>query len=212
MIKILIIDDHTLVRAGLRHLLEGESDMEVVGESGLGHEGVRLCAELEPNVVLLDYGLPDLDGLEATEQISSLESQARVLVLTMHANAEYAIRVIRSGAAGFLIKGATPKQLLAAIRKVAAGGLYVSSSIQEKMISRIGKSSDDAPEATLSNREMQVLVRLACGATNRETANALSLSVSTVETYRGRLLEKLNCRNNSDLTRFAIRRGLIGIE
>ena len=212
MNRILIVDDHTLVRAGLCHLLEGENDMKVVGECGSGHEGVRLCAELKPDVVLLDYGLPDLDGLEATEQLVALKNDARVLVLTMHANEEYAIRVIRSGASGFLIKGASPEQLLAAIRKVVRGGLYVSPSIQDKMITRIGKSKTDAPETTLSNREMQVLLRLARGANNRETAESLSLSVSTVETYRSRLMEKLNCRNNSDLTRFAIRRGLIGLD
>lgn len=212
MTRILVIDDHTLVRAGLVRLLSAERDVEVVGQTGSGREGVALCRGLRPDVVLLDYGLPDLDGLEATQQIQALDTGARVLVLTMHANEEYAIRVIRAGAAGFIIKGAAPEELLAAVRKVARQGTYVSPEIQERMIERLGLSDSDAPEAGLSNREMQVLLRLARGASTRETAEALHLSPSTVETYRARLLDKLNCRNNSDLTRFAIRRGLIDLD
>jgi two-component system invasion response regulator UvrY len=212
MTRVLVVDDHTLVRAGVARLLEAEEDIEVVGQTGSGHEAVELSRKLKPDVVILDYSLPDLDGLEATQQIISASSGVRVLILTMYANEEYATRLIRAGAAGFMIKGASADELLVAVRKVARKGIYVSPSVQEKMVTRIGQSAEDAPEAALSNREMQVLVRLGRGATTREVSEALSLSLSTVETYRSRILEKLNLRNNSDLTRFAIRRGLIDID
>ena len=212
MIRVLVVDDHTLVRAGVSRLLEAEEDIEVVGQTGSGHEAVELARTLKPDVVILDYSLPDLDGLETTRQIVGLASGARVLILTMYANEEYATRLIRAGASGFVIKGASADELLVAIRKVARKGVYVSPSIQEKMVTRIGQPQGEAPESLLSNREMQVLLRLARGSTTREVSEALSLSLSTVETYRSRILEKLNLRNNSDLTRFAIRRGLIDLD
>jgi two-component system, NarL family, invasion response regulator UvrY len=212
MIRVLVVDDHTLVRAGLCRLLEAEEDIKVVGQTGSGHEAVTLCGSLKPDLVILDYSLPDLDGLEATRQIAALKNGTRVLILTMYANEEYATRLIRAGAAGFLIKGASADELLTAIRKVARKGIYVSPSIQEKMVTRLSQPADEAPESALSNREIQVLVRLARGSTTREVSEALSLSLSTVETYRSRILEKLNLRNNSDLTRFAVRRGLIDID
>ena len=209
MTKVLIVDDHALVRAGLSRLLELESDIEVVGQTGSGRDGVRLCEERRPDVVILDYSLPDIDGLEATRQIAALETGARVLILTMHANEEYATRLIRAGASGFIVKAASEDELLTAVRKVARTQVYVSPAIMERMVTRIAQPPNDAPESLLSDREMQVLLRLAAGATTREVAKLLSLSVSTVETYRGRILEKLDLRNNSDITRFAIRRGLI---
>jgi two-component system invasion response regulator UvrY len=212
MIKILVVDDHTLVRDGLCRLLDGESDMEVVGQAGSGHKAVELSRDRKPDVVLLDYSLPDLDGLETTRQIVGLQLGIRILILTMYANEEYATRLIRAGAAGFLVKAASTDELLGAIRKVARKGVYVSPSIMEKMVSRMGQSPEDAPESVLSDREMQVLLRLAKGSTTREVSGSLNLSVSTVETYRSRILEKLNLRNNSDLTRFAIRRGLIDLD
>jgi len=212
MIRILVVDDHTLVREGLCRLLDSEEGFEVVGQTGSGHEAVRLCNELKPNVVLLDYKLPDIDGLETTEQIMSMKTGARILILTMYANEEYAIRLIRAGAAGFIVKGASTDELLEAIRKVSNRGTYVSPSILEKMAVRVGQPQGETPESVLSNREMQVLLRLAWGATSREVSDELSLSLSTVETYRSRILEKLGLRNNSDLTRFAIRRKLIDMD
>ncbi len=212
MIKILVVDDHTLVRAGLCRLLDGEDDMEVVGQLGAGHDAVRFCRETPPDLVLLDYSLPDLDGLETTRQIMALETSARVLILTMYANEEYATRLIQAGASGFMVKAADTDELLVAIRKVARNGVYVSPSIMDRMVARMGQPQEAVPEAALSNREMQVLLRLARGSTTREVSQALSLSVSTVETYRSRILEKLNLRNNSDITRFAIRRGLIDLD
>jgi DNA-binding NarL/FixJ family response regulator len=212
MTRVLVVDDHTLVRAGVARLLEAEEDIEVIGQTGSGHEAVELARTLKPDVVILDYSLPDLDGLETTQQIISAANGVRVLILTMYANEEYATRLIRAGAAGFMIKGASADELLVAVRKVARKGVYVSPSIQEKMVTRIGQPQEETPEAALSNREMQVLVRLGRGATTREVSEGLNLSLSTVETYRSRILEKLNLRNNSDLTRFAIRRGLIDID
>lgn len=212
MIRIVVVDDHEVVRAGICRLLDGESDMEVVGSTGSGHQGVALCRDERPDLVVLDYSLPDLDGLEATRQIAEQGGETRILVLTMHANEEYASRVIRAGASGFLPKVAPADELLMAVRKVAARGVYVSPSIMEKMVSRMGQPVTEAPETVLSNRELQVLTRLARGMTTREVAGALHLSTSTVETYRSRILEKLNLRNNSDMTRFAIRRGLIDLD
>jgi two-component system, NarL family, invasion response regulator UvrY len=212
MIRVLIVDDHTLVRVGLCRLLEPEVDMEVVAQSGSGHEAVSLCREHKPDVVLLDYSLPDMDGLETTSQIIALETGARVLILTMYDNEEYATRLIQAGAAGFLVKAASADELLAAIRKVAAKGVYVSQSIMERMVTRVGQPQGETPESVLSDREMQVLLRLARGAATREVSEELHLSMSTIETYRGRVLEKLNLRNNSDITRFAIRRNLIDLD
>lgn len=212
MIRILLVDDHALVLDSLARLLDAESDMQVVAKTGSGHDAVRLCRELRPDVVLLDYSLPDLDGLETTQQIVALKSGSRILVLTMHANEEYATRLLRAGASGFIVKAAEAEELLAAIRKVASRGTYVTASIMEKMVTRVGQPQKDTPEAALSDRELQVLLRLARGNTTREVAESLCLSISTIETYRSRLLEKLNLRNNSDLTRFAIRRGLIELD
>ncbi len=212
MIRALVVDDHTLVRQALCKLLDAEEDIEVISQTGSGHEAVALCRSLRPDVVVLDYGLPDLDGLETTSQIVSLELGIRVLILTMHANEEYATRVIRAGASGFLVKAASTDDLLTGVRKVASKGVYVTPSVLEKMVTRIGQPETEAPESALSNREMQVLVRLSRGEKTREVAEGLHLSLSTVETYRGRVLEKLGLRNNSDLTRFAIRRGLINAE
>jgi two-component system, NarL family, invasion response regulator UvrY len=212
MIRILVVDDHAVVREGLCRLLDGEGDIEVIGQAGTGREALEICERLKPEVVLLDYSLSDMDGLEATSRIVPMKTGTRILVLTMHASEEYAIRLLRAGAAGFVIKGASPDELLAAVRKVARGGSYVSSSILDKMVGRMGQAGADLPESVLSDREIQVLVRLARGTTTREISEELHLSISTVETYRSRILEKLSLRNNSDLTRFAIRRGLVDLE
>ncbi len=212
MIRVLIVDDHTLVRDGLCRLLEPEVDMEIVAQSGTGHEAVSLCRQHKPDVVLLDYSLPDMDGLETTRQITALDTGARVLILTMYDNEEYATRLIQAGAAGFIVKAASADELLAAIRKVADKGVYVSHSIMERMVTRVGQPQGETPESVLSDRELQVLLRLARGAATREVSEELHLSMSTIETYRGRVLEKLNLRNNSDITRFAIRRNLIELD
>ena len=212
MIRVLVVDDHTVVRAGICRLLESEPDIEVVADTGSGHEAVRLSRQKKPDVVVLDYGLPDLDGLETTQQIVQLNPAPKIVILTMHASEEYATRLIRAGAGGYVVKTAPVEQVLEAVRKVAIGKLYVSKTIMERMVGRLANPEADSPEALLSNRELQVLIRLAQGLSTREVAEALCLSASTVDTYRRRILEKLNLRNNADMTRFAIRRKLIHLE
>ncbi len=212
MIRMLVVDDHHIVREGVARLLGMEHDIEVVGQGASGHEAVRLCREHRPDVVLLDYGLPDLDGLETTRQIHELGKQIKILILTMYTSEEYATRVLQAGASGYLIKGAPAEELLAAVRKVARGGRYITPEVADKMFERIGQPVADAPEGALSDREMQVLIQIARGKTTKEIARFLSLSISTVETYRNRLMDKLEIRSTADLTRFAIRRGLIEAE
>ena len=212
MIRVLLVDDHTLVREGLSQLLNAEDDIEVVGETGSGRAALQLCDELDPDVVLLDYVLEDSDGLETTSRLVAQKSRARILVLTMYANEEYATRLLRAGASGFLVKGACTDELLHAVRAVAARRTYVTPSIQEKMIARIGQPQADLPEGVLSNRELQVLIRLARGFSTREVADELGISRSTAESHRAKVLEKLNLRNNADMTRFAIKRGLVGLD
>lgn len=212
MIRVLVVDDHALVRAGLCRLLNEANDIEVVGDVGLGRDAIRFCREHRPDVVVLDYTLPDTDGLEATRQIVALDLNIRVLILTMHSNEEYATRLLRAGASGFVVKDTSEDDLLTAVRKVSKREVFVTPSIMEKMVTRIGQPTEDSPELILSDRELQVLLLLARSSTSREVSKKLGISLSTVETYRRRILDKLNLRNNSDITRFAIRRKLIDAE
>ena len=212
MIRVLVVDDHTLVREGLCHLLEIEDDIQVVGQACTGREAIEICSCVNSDVVILDYCLPDMDGLTSIRLLLTLGLDARILVLTMHANQEYAARCIQAGASGFVVKAESPDDLLAAVRKVAAGGVYISPSISDKMIVRMQMSADADPLSSLADRDMQVLLFLSSGLTTREVASKLNLSISTIETYRGRVLTKLNLRNNSDITRFAVRHGLITLD
>jgi two-component system, NarL family, invasion response regulator UvrY len=209
MIRIVLADDHALFRAGLRRLLEAENDMQVVAEAGNGREAVRLAKEHKPDVAVLDFAMPDIDGLEATKQILAHNGRARILIITMYDNEEYAIRFLQAGVAGFIVKETSPEELPAAIRKIADGRIYITPSIMERIALRHHQSQKDNPVAQLSDRELQVLIRMAIGRSVAEISDELGLSVSTVKTYKTRILEKLNLRNVSDLTRFAIRYGLI---
>lgn len=209
MIRIVIADDHELVRAGLRRLLESEEDISVLAEAGSGRDAVALCREHKPELALLDFAMPDLDGIEATRQIVAEKLGTRILILTMHDNEEYAIRLIQAGASGFILKGTSPDEMITAIRKVACGKTYITPSIMEAMTFRTFQEGADNPLAQLSDRELQVLIRLARGHINKEISEELCISVSTVETYRKRIFDKLGLRNLSDITRFAIRYGLI---
>jgi two-component system, NarL family, invasion response regulator UvrY len=209
MITILLADDHALVREGLCRLLQDYPDLHVVGEASDGQETLHLARQLQPNIILMDLSMPELDGIETTKRIVDEGLKSRVMILTMHANEEYAVRVLQAGARGFIGKGAPSQEVIEAIRKVAAGGIFLPSALAEALPTRYIRKGDDSPLETLSDRELQVLKRLAEGRTGREIAQELHLSSKTVDTYRARLLAKLELSTTADLIRFALRHGVI---
>jgi DNA-binding NarL/FixJ family response regulator len=210
MISVLLADDHVLLREGLRQLLTDSGDIHVVGEAGNGHEAVRLAQRYKPDVIVMDLAMPQLDGLDATKQITNEGLASKVLVLTMHANEEYAVRVLQAGARGLLGKGSPGREVLDAIRKVATGGIYLPMLLREELIKRqVRAGTERPPLEALTDRELQVLKRLAEGWRNENIAQDLHLSPKTIETYRARLLEKLSLSSTADLIRFALRHGVI---
>ena len=209
MIKILVADDHNIVRAGLCRLLETEQDFQVTGQAGNGHDAVKLCRELSPDVLLLDLDMPGIDGIEVTRQVVSSCPGVKVFVLTMYSHEEYAVRILNAGGAGFAVKGITEDELPDAIRMVAKGKSYISPAITEKTFLRSRVVNHEDPLAMLSEREMQVFIRLARGVSLIDISDELCLTESSVRTYKRRAMEKLGLNSLSDLIRFAIRQGLI---
>jgi len=210
MIKVLIADDHSIVRAGLRRIVEESGDMEVIAEAADG-KGALLQVQKElPDVAVIDISMPGLDGLEVTSQLHAGYPKLPVIILTMHEEEQYVIRAIEAGAMGYITKRSAPEQLVNAIRKVHAGSRYLSAEATDLLALRIARGSQgQSPLDSLSMRELQVLRRLAMGHTNREIASAYGISIKTVDTYRFRLLKKLNLRNNAELSRFAIQNRLV---
>ena len=210
MIKVLLADDHSIVRAGLRRIVEESGDMEVIAEAADGREAIRLVREISPDVAVIDISMPGLDGLEVVSQLKSQCPDLPILILTMHEEGQYVVRAIQAGAMGYMTKQSAPEQLLTAIRKIYAGSRYLTDEAAETLALRIAKGSgEQSPLDSLSMRELQVLRRLALGHTNREIANAYNISIKTVDTYRARLLKKLDLRNNAELSRFAMQNQLI---
>ena len=210
MIRILLADDHSVVRAGLRRLIEDSEGLRVIAEASDGQEAIRLVETFLPDVAVVDISMPGMDGLEVIDQIHNRHPKLPVLVLTMHEEEQYVIRALNVGAAGYVSKRSAPEKLVEAIRKVHGGGRFLSDSAAETLAARLSRGrAGPSPLDTLSNREIQVLRCLALGQTNREIAEAYSLSIKTVDTYRSRLLAKLNLRNNAELSRFAIQNRLI---
>ena len=210
MIKVLLADDHNIVRAGLRRIVEETADMEVVAEASGGREAIRLVRQNPPDVAVIDISMPDIDGLEVTSRLLSHDPSLPILILTMHDEAQYVVRAIEAGAMGYITKKSAPEQLVKAIRKVYGGLRYITEEAAETLALRVAKKSQGRSLLdSLSTRELQVLRRLALGHTNREIATSYCISVKTVDTYRYRLLKKLNLRNNAELSRFAIQNHLI---
>jgi two-component system, NarL family, invasion response regulator UvrY len=210
MIKVLLADDHAIVRAGLRRIVEESGDMEVVAEAADGQEAIRHIRERQPDVAVIDLSMPHIDGLEVINRMHPEFPDLAIIVLTMHAENQYVVRAIEAGAMGYITKQSAPEQLVNAIRKVAQGSRYLTNDAAESLALRFskGRGSGSALD-DLSTRELQVLRRLALGNTNREISEAYNISIKTVDTYRFRLLKKLNLRNNAELSRFAIQNGLI---
>jgi DNA-binding NarL/FixJ family response regulator len=210
MIKVLLADDHSIVRAGLRRIVEESGDMVVVAEAADGREAIQQAHKTMPDVAVIDISMPGMDGLEVVSQLRSYYAKLPILILTMHEEEQYVIRAIGAGAMGYITKRSAPEQLVKAIRKVHAGGRYLTEEAAESLALRAASGvRGDSPLDPLSNREIQVLRSLALGQTTREIAEAYHISIKTVDTYRLRLLQKLNLRNNAELTRFAIQNRLV---
>jgi len=213
LIRILVADDHPIFRAGLRALLDGQPDMRVVGEAGNGLEAVARARELRPDVVLLDLSMPVLDGLGALREMQRLGLASRALVLTMHAENEYLLRVLEAGGYGYVLKQAVDTDLFEAIRTVARGEVFLYPAATTLLLSRYleqrRESQAEGQEDGLSEREREVLALTAEGYSSQEIGDRLALSAKTVETYRTRLMRKLNLHHRADLVQYALRTGLL---
>jgi two-component system invasion response regulator UvrY len=207
--KVLIADDHAVVRRGLRQILEAEPDLEVAGEATSSAEVMEALRTQRYDVAVLDITMPGRGGLDVLHHIRQTYPELRVLILSMHPEERYALRVLKAGAAGYLTKESAPDELITALRKVAAGGKYVSAALAERLADQIGTSIDKPPHERLSDREHQILCMIASGMSVGGIASELHLSTNTVSTYRARLLEKLKLANNAEITHYAIRNGLV---
>ena len=207
-IRVLIADDHAIVRQGLRQILSDTPDLTVAGEAENGVQAVQMVRNGEWDVVLMDVSMPDRNGIDALKLIKKEFPRLPVLILSMYPEEQYAIRALKAGASGYLTKQSAPELLVTAIRQVASGKKYVSPSLAEELANAIGEDSERLPHEKLSDREYQTLCMIASGNTPAEIAEALNLSVKTVSVYRARLLEKMNLRNNAELTHYGLKHGL----
>lgn len=210
MIKVLIADDHAVVRSGLKQILdETEGEIRVEGEAVNGREVLEKIQAREWDVLVLDITMPGRSGLDILKDIRQLKPGLPVLILSMHAEEQFATRMLKAGASGYLNKESAPEELVKAIRKVYSGGKYVSATQAERMVSELTGDSDKRPHEILSDREYEILCLIASGKTATQIAKELVLSVKTVSTYRSRILEKMNLSTNAQLTHYAIKNGLV---
>lgn len=209
MIRVLIADDHAIVRDGLKQLLSAAVDIEVAGEVGDGHEAMRMVRERDIDVLLLDLSMPGKSGMELIKQVKSEKPKLRILVLSMHAEHQYAVRAIRSGASGYLTKDSAAMQLLSAIRKVANGGAVISAEVAEQLALASMPHAEGPPHAALSDREFQVFQLLVSGMSVSDIAQRLNLSVKTVSTHKAHLMDKLGLANQTQLVHYAIKHRLL---
>ena len=207
-IRVLLADDHTILRKGVRMLVESQADMEVVGEAKTGREAIDETRKLKPDVVVMDVSMPELNGIEGTRQICDELPLTRVIALSMHKDSVYVREILRAGARGYLLKDSEDDDLVKAIRAVARGEAFLSSAVSDAILTDYRKHVSN-PVDLLTSREREILTMIADGKTNKEIANSLNLSVYTVESHRGSVMEKLNLHNTGDIVRFALRNGLI---
>jgi len=207
-IHILLADDHAVVRQGFKMILAAQPDMEIVGEAGNGREALELAGQLQPDVIVMDVAMPELNGIEATRRVADLSPRSRVLALSMHKDSVYVREILRAGARGYLLKDSIASDLLAAVRAIARGEGYLSPGVSDAVLNDYRRHVTD-PIDLLTSREREVLQMIAEGKTNKEIATVLNLSVYTVDAHRGRIMEKLNVHSVTDLVRFAVRCGLV---
>jgi two-component system, NarL family, response regulator NreC len=208
VIKILLADDHTIVRQGLKLILSAHADMQVLAEAANGREAVELAAKLHPDIVLMDVAMPEMNGIEATRQMVAANTRIRILVLSMHKESVYVREILRAGARGYILKDAIDTELLTAIRSVARGDGYISPAVSGALLNDFRGNAAN-PIDLLSPREREVLQLIAEGKTNKEIATRLNLSVYTVDSHRGKVMEKLNLHSTGELVRFAMKQGLV---
>ena len=213
-IKVLLADDHTIVRKGLCSLLEGEADIEVIGEAENGREAIKLAEKLHPDIVVMDISMPCLNGLEATRQLKKHFPEIKILILTMHANEEYVFQTLQAGAEGYLVKKAAPSELVLAIREVHQDNFFLSPTISRTVIDEYIRRADEINGEgdalkNLTARETEVLQLIAEGRKNREIAELLFISIKTVETHRAHIMDKLDIHSTAELTHYAISKGII---
>ncbi|PKO46929.1 MAG: DNA-binding response regulator [Betaproteobacteria bacterium HGW-Betaproteobacteria-22] len=208
-IKVIIADDHAILRAGLKQILAETDEIEVIAEAENGFEAIQLVSKLEADVLLLDISMPDRNGIEVLKYIKRDNSQIAVLMLSMHREDEYAIRALKSGAAGYLCKQSASSDLVGAIHAVAKGKKFITAEVAEILANQVGAESKQAPHQLLSDREYETFIMIASGLTVGEIAEKLSLSVKTVSMYRTRLLEKMQLKHNADLTHYAFKHQLV---
>lgn len=213
-IRVLLADDHTVVRAGIRTLLDGEPDMEVIGEASNGQEALRKIGELHPDVVVMDIAMPELDGMKATREAIARDPDTRVVILTMHDDEEYFFEVLNAGAMGYVLKNAAPTDLVTAIRTVNQGNVFLYPTVAKLLVQDFVRrgAPDDRPSSDgLTERELEVLRHIAEGSTNQEIADNLCLSINTVQVHRAHIMEKLDLHNRAALVKYAIKKGLIDL-
>ncbi len=208
-IRVLVVDDHAVVRAGFKQLIDGTTDLQVSGEAGTAAAALSLAAAQPYDVVLLDISLPDATVLETVAALKRRQPDLPILIVSMHSEEQYAVNLLRAGASGFFPKAGEASELLEAIRTVAAGHKYVSPSLAEALALAAAGGMPEPPHRQLSNREFQIFVQLAAGKTVTHIADEMCLSVKTVSTYRTRILEKMNFTRNADLTAYALRHNLM---
>jgi len=207
-IRILLADDHAVVRAGFKMILSAQADMEIVGEAGNGREAVESAEELKPDIVVMDVAMPELNGIEATRRLTASLPHTRIVALSMHKDSVYVREILRAGARGYLLKDSPAGDLVSAVRAVASGQSYLSPAVSNAVLDDYRRHVTN-PIDLLTTREREVLQMIAEGKTNKEIAVVLNLSVYTVDAHRGRIMEKLNLHSINELVRFAVRNGLI---
>ncbi len=209
MIKILIADDHAIVRQGLKQILADTPDLAVRGEAQTGQEVLNKVRTGEWDLVVLDLAMPGRGGLDVLKELKRERPKLPILVLSIYPEDQYAVRVLKAGASGYLTKESAPEELIKAIRKITAGGKYVSSYVTEKLVFNLGRDAETPPHETLSNREYQVMCLIASGKTVKDVAKEMALSIKTISTYRVRILEKMKMKSNSELIHYGIRNQLV---